>query len=88
MRQYMLAEQEPPTVSCGLWVFFLPDAMVPQEQMVPAHVKLGAGMLEQPLVRAYVLGNKGEYPVGNVKESGQRSWVVAAVALGLYSDGD
>ena len=78
--------QELATVSCGLWVFFLPDVMVPPEQMDSEHVKLGAGMLEQPLVRAYVLGNKGEYPVGNVKESGQRSWAVAAVALGLYSD--
>ena len=42
---------------------------------------------EQPLVRAYVLGN-GKYPDGNVQESGQRSWAAAAVALGLYSDDD
>ena len=83
MRKRMLAAraaaaaaQQEATVSCCLWVYFLPDVMVPPDVMDPAHVKLGAGGLEQPLVRAYVLGNNGEYPAGNVQEKGgkNRSW--------------
>ena len=48
------------------------------------------GIGETPrVVRAYVLGNNGDYPVGNVQErGGKRSWAAAAVALGLYSDDD
>jgi hypothetical protein len=97
MRKRMLAAraaaaaaQQEVEVSCCLWVYFLPDVMVPPDVMDPAHVKLGAGGLEQPLVRAYVLGNNGEYPVGNVQERGGKnsSWAATAVALGLYTGSD
>ena len=96
MRKRMLAAraaaaaaQQEATVSCCLWVYFLPDVTVPPDVMDPAHVKLGSGGLEQPLVRAYVLGHNGEYPAGNVQEKGgKRSWAAAAVALGLYIGSD
>jgi hypothetical protein len=97
MRKRMLAAraaaaaaQQEGEVSCCLWVYFLPDVMVPPDVMDQAHVKLGAGGLEQPLVRAYVLGHNGEYPAGNVQEKGgkHRSWAAAAVALGLYTGSD
>ena len=50
--------------------------------MDPKHALLVAGKVEQSLVSSYVAGHGGEYPLGNVKERGEK-WKDAAVRMRL-----